>query len=135
MKKHVGLIAQWLKWRYIYIYMGFESTFVGYIERSFGRRHDEQKLHQCEFCSSSFVYAAQLRKHIRSVHENKDYYCVECDIMFKSMVSCGLYCNGSSCVLSLFLNVPYMYTWGRWYVCYSTAREVLSGFRWDFAII
>ncbi|XP_045783113.1 zinc finger protein 91-like [Maniola jurtina] len=47
-------------------------------------RHDDKKLHQCEICTSTFVYAGQLTKHMKSVHVLKDYYCVECDIMFKS---------------------------------------------------
>ncbi|PZC73791.1 hypothetical protein B5X24_HaOG208766 [Helicoverpa armigera] len=54
-------------------------------------RHDKSKRLQCPQCSKQFIYPSLLHKHIECVHEREDYYCVECDVRFKSPESLRLH--------------------------------------------
>ncbi|CAH1642694.1 unnamed protein product [Spodoptera littoralis] len=46
-------------------------------------RHDKSKRLRCDLCDKYFLYASSLLKH-KQAHQREDYYCVECDVRFKT---------------------------------------------------
>ncbi|XP_050556512.1 zinc finger protein 54-like [Spodoptera frugiperda] len=46
-------------------------------------RHDKSKRLRCDRCDKCFLYPSSLLKH-KQAHERDDYYCVECDVRFKT---------------------------------------------------
>ncbi|CAG9790503.1 unnamed protein product [Diatraea saccharalis] len=54
-------------------------------------RHDKSKRVKCDECDRWFVYPSLLHQHKMAVHVRDDYYCVECDIKFKSRENLSLH--------------------------------------------
>ncbi|CAH0698193.1 unnamed protein product [Spodoptera exigua] len=46
-------------------------------------RHDKSKRLHCDLCNKYFLYTSSLMKH-KLAHQQDDYYCVECDVRFKT---------------------------------------------------